>query len=71
MERRKFDEAYMIHDAIMTLKNIRLEILDHNHAVALEATDGGYIYMPGLLRERFAVWVDAQMELLEKEFERV
>ena len=71
MEKRKFDKALEIHDAIETLKSIQLEVLDQNRCVAIEIDDEVLLHLPGLLYTRFAEWVAAQREILEKEFERV
>lgn len=71
VNKKTFESALAIHDAIETLKSIQCDILDHNHVVAIEASEGEYICLPGILRDRFAEWVAAQRELLEKEFERV
>lgn len=71
MEKRKFDKALEIHGAIETLKNIQLEVLDQNRCVAIEIDDEVLLHLPGLLYTRFAEWVAAQREILEKEFERV
>lgn len=71
MNREKFDKAYEIHDAIETLKSIQLEVLDQNRCLAIEIDDEVLLHLPGLLYTRFAEWVAAQRELLEREFERV
>lgn len=71
MEKRKFDKALEIHDAIETLKRIQMEVLDQNRCLAIEIDDEVLLHLPGLLYTRFAEWVAAQRELLEREFERV
>lgn len=71
MEKRKFDKALEIHDALETLKNIQLEVLDQNRCVAIEIDDDVLLHLPGLLYTRFAEWVAREREILEKEFERV
>lgn len=71
MNREKFNKAYEIHDAIETLKRIQLEVLDQNRCLAIEIDDEVLLHLTGLLYTRFAEWVEAQREMLEREFERV
>ena len=71
MNREKFNKAYEIHDAIETLKSIQQEIIDQNRCVAIEIDDEVLLHLPGLLYTRFAEWVAAQRDLLEREFKRI
>ena len=70
MNKKTFESALAIHDAIETLRTIQLDVLDHNRSVAIEIDDEVLLHLPGLLYVRFAEWVRQQREELEKEFER-